>query len=74
MIPIVPIPTNYTTTNFGSCASEISNFFPNITQLLEGISGFGAPQKKPIGACASQDYLGPYAQCCVSTSDAINYS
>ena len=71
MIPIVPIPTNYTTTNFGSCASELSQFF---TQLLEGIPGFGAPQKKPIGACASQDYLGPCAQCCVSTSDAINYS
>lgn len=73
MIPIVPIPTNYTTTNFGSCASEISNFFPNITQLLERIPNSDS-QKKPIGACASQDYLGPCAQCCVSTSDAINYS
>lgn len=73
MIPIVPIPTNYTTTNFGSCASEISKFFPNITQLIQGIPNSDS-QKKPIGACASQDYLGPCAQCSVSTSDAINYS
>ena len=74
MIPIFPSPTNYTTPNFGSCANEISQIFPNITQLLEGIPISGESQKKPIGACATKDYLGPCAQCCVSSSDSINYS
>jgi len=73
MIPIVPIPTNYTTPSFRCCATEFSKFLPNITQLLEGIPDSDS-QKKPIGACATKDYLGPCAQCCVSsTSDAINY-
>ena len=71
MIPIVPIPTNYTTPCFGCCSTEFSKFF---TQLHKETHDSDS-QKKTIGACATKDYFGPCDQCCVSsTSDAINYS